>query len=204
MIRNAETSTPGGSWTGSPSIRSSIGSPADRRLADEILDPAEARLRRERELVIVLAQHAEQPAHLGQGLFAGRLDRVERRTRLVSVVRQFAAASARLQNHHADRVRHHVVQLARDPYSLERDRLARFRIAFALELRRAAVQRRFAFEPATDHAPSHERPRESDCDEGGVGDAERLARLDRRERERHHEHDRAGDRRATVRYRPAA
>ncbi len=46
-------------------------------LLDEIDEVAQARLRRERQLVVGAAQHAEQAAHLGQRRATGRLDRRE-------------------------------------------------------------------------------------------------------------------------------
>ena len=59
---------------------------------DELVEAAQARRRRERQLGSSVAQQPEQPAHLAQRLLAGVLDDVERAARLVGVVGQHAAA----------------------------------------------------------------------------------------------------------------
>ena len=83
--------------------------PRVAHLRDERLELSERRLRRERDVLVVGAQHAQQPPHLGQRRRAGRLDCVERLVALGA--RRAVTRAARLEHDHADRVRDDVVQL---------------------------------------------------------------------------------------------
>ena len=83
--RYAVRSTPAGSARASPATISSTGSPAASARRVERVDVHEARLRRQRQLLVLLAQHPEQPAQLGERLAPGVLDRRERVARAVRV-----------------------------------------------------------------------------------------------------------------------
>jgi hypothetical protein len=74
----------------------------------------EARLGRERDRLVLLAQDPEQPAQLGQRLPPRRLHGGEGECGAVGVVLGQAAGPARLDGHRRQRVGYHVVQLARD------------------------------------------------------------------------------------------
>ena len=87
-IRYAETSTPGGSSTGDPSTVTSTGSPAELTCAASSSSRRRLGCGHERDLLTRLAQHAEEPAHLGKGLLTGVLDRIERRASLVRMLRR--------------------------------------------------------------------------------------------------------------------
>ena len=69
-------------------------------------------------LLVAVAQQPEEAAHLDQGLAAGRLDLAEGGRRLVWAGAQGAPGRPGLDDHHADRVGDHVVQLAGDPAPL--------------------------------------------------------------------------------------
>ena len=70
----------------------------------------------------VLAEHSHHPAHLGQGLPAGGLHRLQGLPLDLLVLAEPAAYSGGLHRHDAEAVTDHVVQLARDPVPLLRDR----------------------------------------------------------------------------------
>ena len=91
-------------------------------LFGERLEAGEARLRRERERLVVRAEHARAAAASPRAPGA-RSTRSRRRRRAPRAARlERAPCSARLQHDHADGVRDDVVQLARDAASLLRDR----------------------------------------------------------------------------------
>src|SRR5581483_10399782 len=77
----------------------------DRRC--EALELGDPRLRRKRRVVVVLAEHAEQAAHLDERLTARALDLLERGRRRVIALR---ARSAGLEHDDAEVVRDDVVQ----------------------------------------------------------------------------------------------
>ena len=121
------------SWTTRNAARSSPAG-SDRRRAllvqldgqarlagplDQLADAGHARLRRPRVvLVLVLVQHAEQAAHLGQRLAPGPLDLLGGGDRAGRVALEDPARAAGLHDHDADAVGHDVVHLARDPAAL--------------------------------------------------------------------------------------
>ena len=111
-----------------------------RRLRDQLRQLREVGLRRQRVVLALAAQEAEQPVQLDDGLPAGRLDRAERLLRLVGPPRHHPPRRARLDAHHADVVGHDVVQLARDPDALLEHRPARVLLALALQLGRLLGQ----------------------------------------------------------------
>jgi hypothetical protein len=92
---------------------------------DELVEPPQARRRRERQLRLVVAQQPQRTAHLAERLLARVLDHVERAPCLVDVVVEHPPAPARLQHNEADRVGDDVVQLAGDPRALLGDGLLR-------------------------------------------------------------------------------
>jgi hypothetical protein len=81
----------------------------------------DAGLQRKRGTAVALALHAQEAAHLDEGLAAAALDLLERRRRRMLVLR---ACAAGLQNDDAEVVRDDVVQLARKSRALigNRDR----------------------------------------------------------------------------------
>ena len=106
---------------------------------------AQRRLRRERQLLVLAAQHAEQPADLGQRLAAAGLDGLERLRRAGRVALGEPPRARRLHDHRAQRVRDDVVQLAGDPRALLARRRRGAARAVALEPARLLAQR--AVEP---------------------------------------------------------
>ena len=134
-IRYAARSTPGLNGTGSPSTRRSTCMSPDATWRTSRSSSDETGLRCQRERLLALgAQHAEEAAHLGQGLAGGRLDGGEV-GRLRGVLGTEAAAHGLgLDGHHADRVGHDVVQLAGDPGAFLGGRLRGLELAVALEL----------------------------------------------------------------------
>jgi hypothetical protein len=100
---------------------------------------------------------------------------------------------ARLQHHDADRVGDDVVQLACDTRSLLGDGLARAGVAFGGELRGAVDEHVLALAPAAHEAPGEQRATEEDDEEGEVRGRDRIARLDRGERDRDRDEGDADD-----------
>jgi hypothetical protein len=86
--------------------------------------------------LVVGPQYAEQPPHLGQRLSAGGRDRGQRLPGPLRLAGQRVAGPVRLDHHHADVVRHHVVQFAGDPGPLGRRADLRLDVALALQPRR--------------------------------------------------------------------
>ena len=105
-------------------------------------------LRGERELLVLAAQHAEQPAHLGQRLAAGRARRRANASRARGRVAlgEPAGAARPAPTIARQRVRDDVVQLAGDPRALLGGRasaaLARARARAAAAFSRSAALRR--------------------------------------------------------------
>jgi hypothetical protein len=102
-------------------------------LRDELLDVLEARLRHERRGLLGAAEHADEAAHLREGRAAGLLDRAQRLALARLVVAEQPAHGRRLDGHHAHRVADDVVELARDPRALLRDRRERTLLPLELE-----------------------------------------------------------------------
>ncbi len=102
-------------------------------LLDEDVDVLDARLGLELGAVVLAAQHAQQPARLDQRLAPGLLDRGQRLARRRLLGAQRMALGAGLDDHHADVVRHEIVQLARDAGALLGHRLVRAQLVLALE-----------------------------------------------------------------------
>jgi hypothetical protein len=76
-IRKAESSTPGASSRGVPSMRTSTGSPASRTCATSVSSCASDGYGEGDVAVVGGAEHAEQRAHFPQRLRRGLLDRVD-------------------------------------------------------------------------------------------------------------------------------
>ena len=125
-----------------------LGDPVDaqlqlgRQLARRALDlelDRQARAREPadeaRQIGALLAgpQHAEQPAHLGERIAAGLGDLRQRAARRVGILGRGVAAAVGLGDHHRQRVRDDVVQLARDPRALLRRPDLRLLVALDLE-----------------------------------------------------------------------
>ena len=89
------------------------------RAADEVVEAGERRLRLAHGRALVAVAHQpEQAAQLAERLAPAALDLGERRDRVVGLGVEDAARGAGLHDHHRDRVRDDVVQLARDPAAL--------------------------------------------------------------------------------------
>ena len=141
-------------------------------LVQQRLDPVEAGLGRQVDPFAVLAQRAEQVAHLRERRAARLLDVLERLTVRCARVGEPVPDGAHLEHHHADGVGDDVVQLAGDPRALFGDSDAARGVPLALGLRRAALRRlgllgslaqREAREPA-----DREQGREEDELAGGM------------------------------------
>ena len=108
-------------------------------LLEQGVEPVEPGLRRQLEALAVVAHRAEQPAHLGERRAAGLLDAAERLAVLLQRLGKVVPDGADLQHHHADRVGHDVVELARDARALLGDGDARRDLALALGARGALL-----------------------------------------------------------------
>ena len=98
------------------------GQPARPQAGDQVVEPAEARLRRELERVVVVrsissSRRISVSACSPARSIASSASRVSG-----APGRELAPPAARLQHHHADRVGDHVVQLPGDPGALLLDR----------------------------------------------------------------------------------
>ena len=96
--------------------------------------PARARGRASGPIALLVAEQRDEPAHVLLGLAGGVADCLEGRGRGIRVVRREPLTGGRLHNHHADRVRHDVVQLRSDPRPLVAHRQRRIGLALLLEL----------------------------------------------------------------------
>jgi hypothetical protein len=76
--------------------------------------------RRERDLLVVAAEHPEQLADPAERLASGPLDRLERQLRGDRVPARRVLRRVGLAHHRRERVADHVVQLAGDPRALVR------------------------------------------------------------------------------------
>lgn len=157
---------------------------------------AEARLGRDRELVVVAPQDAEQPAHLVERLAAFVFHGQQRvPDRFLPVVEHLAGRPS-LEHHHAHVVRHHVVELARDPPPLRGNRLTRLRLSLVLEQRRPLLELLRTAPPAPQSPAQRPDHREDQVVPGDVGEPA-LVRIQQVRRERKRE-DRAADRRVAA------
>jgi hypothetical protein len=147
------------------------------RVADLLDEPAERRhprLRRERGQLVRAAEHPEQAAHLGERGAAGLLDGQQRLALALLLGRQQPPDGPGLDGHHRDAVGDDVVQLARDPLPLLRDRPLRLGLAVELGARRPLPRRPRVLERAADHVPAEpdgreERARAGEGRDEGLG-----------------------------------
>lgn len=100
---------------------------------DQRADLVHARLWSEGGAVLAGPQQAEHAAHLAERLARGLFGRQQLRRVGWAVMAKAAAHGPRLHRDHADRVGDDVVQFARDPRALLRDRRARPVLALVLE-----------------------------------------------------------------------
>jgi hypothetical protein len=160
--------------------------PGVARAGDERAEAIERGLRGVVGVLAVGAQDAEQAAHLGQRLAAGRLDRAQRADRGVRVAVEHAARGPGLHDHDRDRMRDDVVQLAGDPYALARHRVALTLGALALELLGARPQLGGQARAAAAEAPQSPAAPEEHDGEDDVAD--RLVGPERSDHDHHHAH----------------
>ena len=111
-------------------------------LLDEPVEVVQPRSGGTRRGVVAVSEHAEHAPHLGQRLASDPLDHEERLALALLVRRQEPPHSRGLHDHHADRVRDHVVQLAGDPRSLVCDGLGCESLALLLGALRALAKPR--------------------------------------------------------------
>ena len=90
-------------------------------LLDERAELLEAGLRSERKPFIVISEHADEPTHLVERLLARRFDDAKRVLGVIWVGSKHASAASRLEDHDADRMRDHIVELPREPSALFHD-----------------------------------------------------------------------------------
>ena len=116
------------------------GQPGGTRALEQRVERAQRGLRRQRRLLLVRVQHAEQPPHLGQRLAAGALDLLGRGHRAPGVALQDPPRAAGLHDHDADAVGDDVVHLARDPPALLGGGAQRLALVRLLRAHRLLVQ----------------------------------------------------------------
>ena len=122
-----------------PSLRNVTSSPAARNAPCELAHAPEPGLRG--PLVVTVRTPGEQPAQLHERLPPRRLDRAQRRTRLVRALVEDVVGRRRLDDDHRDGVGDHVVQLARDARLLVGDRPPRLCSIAAPRLREHLAER---------------------------------------------------------------
>ena len=149
----------------------------------ELVDAGQARLRRERELLVVAPEHPEEPPHLGQRLLTRVLDRIEGRPRLVRGMREHPSAAPGLEHHHADPVCDDVVELPGDPCALLGDGQAGPFVSVGAKRCRLVLEVVLSLPARSDDSSTDERAGKEDREEGEVGKGDRLARLDRCQRD---------------------
>jgi hypothetical protein len=89
-----------------------------RDFLEERVETVEAWLWHERDLVTVVAHRPEETTHLGERSATGPLDASQSLAVVGELFGELVPDSPDLEHHHADRVRHDVVELARDPRPL--------------------------------------------------------------------------------------
>jgi hypothetical protein len=122
-------------------------------------------LRGERKLLVALPQHPEKAPHLGERLDPACFDRVEGFPCLFRLRRERAPSAARLNDDDADRVCDDIVELARDPNSLLRDRRASPLLALALRRQRPRLEVPLAEPAMADRATGQPRPADDEEEE---------------------------------------
>jgi hypothetical protein len=100
----------------------------------EPVELCETGLWRQPRRIVRLAQHTEQRPHLVDRLTSGARDRLECIPHVRLRALEHALGSACLHDHHRHVVGDDVVQLARDPSALDRDRGLRLQLALLGEL----------------------------------------------------------------------
>ena len=141
--------------------------PAD--LVQQRVDAVEAGLRHELGLFPFAAHRGEQAAHLGECGTACALDVRERPALLAQLVGKLMPDGAHLEHHHAHRVGDDVVEFARDPCTLLRDRDSCGRLALAFGLRRAGLGRLRLLRTVAEDKPRGPADAEVDRDDDQLG-----------------------------------
>ena len=125
-IRYADRSTPAGERDGRADVAVHLdGEAGGAQRRDELVEPVQAGLRGRRRVAVAGRDARQQPPQLAERLAPGRLDRAQRRARLVGALVEDVVGRGGLHDDDRDAVRDDVVQLARDPRLLLADRAAR-------------------------------------------------------------------------------
>ena len=159
---------------------------------DELGDMGERRLRGERELLVLPAQHPEQRPDLAERLAPGVLHGSERAPGDVGLGAHEPLRRRRLGDHGGERVAHQVVELARDPGALGGHRAGRPGLAVILGGHRLVRERLVEPHPRAHEAPEQDRAADHDrgYEEKVANAARRLVEADH-DRRRDDEHDEA-------------
>ena len=115
------------------------GQPGAADLVQQCVEAVEAGLRHELHFLPFASHRGQEASHLGERRAAGPLHAPERFAVLGERVGELVPDGADLEHHHADGVGDDVVELARDPRALLRDRDARRCLTLALGLDRALL-----------------------------------------------------------------
>ena len=166
-------------------------------LLDERRERPEARLRRERGDLFLGAHDPEQPPHLRERLAPCLLDRHQGLSLSLLLGLEQPADGARLDRHHADRVREHVVQLAGDPVPLVLDGSPCLLLGVPHPLLSLAGLLRVPRRGGRDHEDADEREAEPDQLR-----PRNVRRADEDRPSSHEERPQRGDRQAPVEQRP--
>ena len=153
----------------------------------------ERRLRSERELLVLAAQHPEQRPDLAERLAPGVLHGSERQLGVVGLRAREPLRGRRLGDHRGQRVADQVVELARDPGTLGGHRAGRPGLAVVLGGRGLARQRLVELHACADEPPEQDRAADDDRghEEEVTSAARRMVEADR-DRRRDDEHGEAG------------
>ena len=165
---------------------------------NERVELCKGRLRRHRDLLVLGAEHAEQPPHLVERLRGGSLDRVDGRAGVVGLGLEAVPRPSGLEDDDADRVRDDVVQLAGDARALLEHCEARLLLPLddQVALARTPPADRAAGEP---RAPEDRREEDEVADE--VEERPLVPVDDRREDRHRPDQHGSEDRPATARVR---
>ena len=136
-------------------------------LLHEVIDADQGRLWRQGQLLLAFAEQTEESPHLAEGLVSRPLDGVERAASLHRLGVEQPPSTAGLNDDHADRMRHDVVELARNALALFCDGSSCTLLLLSLEGVGALLEGDLALPSVVNHPPdgpghAEEKP-EEDC-----------------------------------------